>query len=882
MDFLKSLGNKKLSSFIFMETKRCSRKRRRGRNPFYVRQLYCWLLMMIMSRKFPTVYCTRGNDVYLNSNDVSQKSFSGFVRNNRIGGNWGSWGPWSECSRPCGTGVQSQVRECVPFVGKQLRKRYIMGHNDTISARPSCVGIYKRYHICNTQNCPNFYPDVRTHRCSKYNGKLYKGRIFAWEPFLDAPNSCALNCRAIGERFYATFEHSVPDGTHCRPNFLLPTFPIFKAKNTDQWLCVAGHCKSVGCDGIIDSGLVINSCGICGVDDKDCEWFEGSFVEPTLSKGYHFVVQIPKGAMSINISELRASENLIALKDENGEYITNGPWSLSPSGIYNVAGSPLIYERGNENQVEYIQTTGPLNESLRVELWIHHQNPGIVYKYTLSKTIPENIVITSPPPIDLPGSLSLNEIPHPTVEGIFETTTERIRSSPLIIPTQQDNEIDKKTKQLNVIGTSIPPTTSMAGDQPNSKVKRRRRKFIWKISNFSSCSKPCGGGFQRAIFRCFRRITDEIVDERKCRNITKPVGPSARCNDRPCAARWRAESWTECSVTCGSGVRTRKVECVQKLNSRLTVRVAAGTCIQPPDLGTWEVCKLPPCQIDEPEIRHMDPVHPRWEVGLWSPCSVTCGQGTRIRNVTCITSNEPCLSSNKPQFEEFCEAPSCPTFPELKAFWLFSEWSSKCSTDCGSGVETRRIICSHENKTLCNSTLKPLEERQCFGNTCSKTLWFTGPWTACSATCGVGIRKRDVVCASKIRDELTLSSDSACDFEKPLQEEICTMSPCSAEWFTSDWTECTVTCGSGVRTRAVRCISNENDINDCIESEKPRDKHLCIGEFCRKSEFSTENPIKSGNAVGNCTDEYPYCELVLKADLCRIKYYNHSCCGCHS
>lgn len=71
-----------------------------------------------------------------------------------------------------------------------------------------------------------------------------------------------------------------------------------------------------------------------------------------------------------------------------------------------------------------------------------------MYKYTLLKTVPENIFITSPPPIDLPGmfyyyrhlviniyflylktnvsgSLSLNEIPNPTVEGIFKTTTER-------------------------------------------------------------------------------------------------------------------------------------------------------------------------------------------------------------------------------------------------------------------------------------------------------------------------------------------------------------------------------------------------------------------------------------------------------------------------
>lgn len=63
------------------------------------------------------------------------------------------------------------------------------------------------------------------------------------------------------------------------------------------------------------------------------------------------------------------------------------------------------------------------------------------------------------------------------------------------------------------------------------------------------------------------------------------------------------------------------MECVQKLNSRLTVRVAAGTCIQPPDLSIWEVCKLPPCQPHVPEVKHTNPssLNPKWEAGLWSP-----------------------------------------------------------------------------------------------------------------------------------------------------------------------------------------------------------------------------------------------------------------------
>lgn len=92
-------------------------------------------------------------------------------------------------------------------------------------------------------------------------------------------------------------------------------------------------------------------------------------------------------------------------------------------------------------------------------------------------------------------ALTINSITeYCNVFYLYKQFNCRIRSSPLMISTQYGNEIEKKTRQLNVVGTSFPPTTSMAGDQPNSRVKRRRRKFTWKLSTFSSCSKPCGGG----------------------------------------------------------------------------------------------------------------------------------------------------------------------------------------------------------------------------------------------------------------------------------------------------------------------------------------------------------------------------------------------------
>lgn len=57
-----------------------------------------------------------------------------------------------------------------------------------------------------------------------------------------------------------------------------------------------------------------------------------------------------------------------ALRGKNGSYILNGPLSLSPSGTYKVAGTSLTYQRGDRTRMESIVATGPLNESLALEV----------------------------------------------------------------------------------------------------------------------------------------------------------------------------------------------------------------------------------------------------------------------------------------------------------------------------------------------------------------------------------------------------------------------------------------------------------------------------------------------------------------------------------
>ncbi|KAK4021068.1 hypothetical protein OUZ56_003000 [Daphnia magna] len=169
-------------------------------------------------------------------------------------GSWSEWTSWTPCSRTCGGGVSAQMRHCRTLRSRRSvtrsplrnRRRASDSSDDlnhlnaldtttAISANSSsrttgCVGLYKRYHMCNTQECPARTPDFRQAQCESYNGKQFMGRYYIWEAYWDAENPCELNCRALTFRFYALLNKTVIDGTLCRPND--PTR-----------VCVSGTCK---------------------------------------------------------------------------------------------------------------------------------------------------------------------------------------------------------------------------------------------------------------------------------------------------------------------------------------------------------------------------------------------------------------------------------------------------------------------------------------------------------------------------------------------------------------------------------------------------------------------------------------------------------------
>ncbi|CAH2320471.1 A disintegrin and metallo ase with thrombospondin motifs 8 [Pelobates cultripes] len=79
----------------------------------------------------------------------------------------------------------------------------------------------------------------------------------------------------------------------------------------------------------------------------------------------------------------------------------------------------------------------------------------------------------------------------------------------------------------------------------------------WVFGDWSQCSKTCGSGWQRRTVEC---LNLEGGASEQCSPELKPED-IRHCGDLPCPI-WRFMSWSPCSQSCGEGIRTQRVFCV--------------------------------------------------------------------------------------------------------------------------------------------------------------------------------------------------------------------------------------------------------------------------------------------------------------------------------
>uniref|UniRef100_A0A3B4FTC3 Papilin, proteoglycan like sulfated glycoprotein n=1 Tax=Pundamilia nyererei TaxID=303518 RepID=A0A3B4FTC3_9CICH len=277
--------------------------------------------------------------------------------------------------------------------------------------------------------------------------------------------------------------------------------------------------------------------------------------------------------------------------------------------------------------------------------------------------------------------------------------------------------------------TTEPLVVELISQEPNQGVEyeyylpngRSREGYYWSYGSWSACSKECGSYQSRLVF-C--SIDNEAYPDYLCASLPRPQS-NRTCNPQPCPQ----------------------------------IRMAY---LYPPQL-----------------LRSSKRPRASWQTGEWNACSVTCGGGSQVRSVQCV--------SNDVSGPRVVEDAVCATYadapPSLQTCNM-QKCAEYCSVTCGSGQQTREVTCmgsdgTRLDETSCSALLRPAAVQRCEMAPCPQQIsWHVGDWglLQCSKSCGSGSRERQVICSDQERN---LYPVDQCNTQpKPLTVERCNTQPC--------------------------------------------------------------------------------------------------------